>query len=148
MSMLAHNNTSPSCSSPTSNDPHDADLEPLTTNDSNPSISSANTSATNKRKTFPRFLVVEGLGANKTLRNVNSTILDKTIDGATSVSIKRGWMGRSAWWKSTMRLTSPTWWNWTRLVTCLSRCRPIGAWTMPKVWSGSDKLLRALQMKT
>ena len=95
MSMSAHNNTSPSCSSPTPNDPHDADLEPSTTNDSNPSTSSANTSVTNKRKTFPRFLVVEGLGANKTLRNVNSTILDKTIDGATSVSTKRGWMGRS-----------------------------------------------------
>ena len=96
MSMSAHNNTSPSCSSPTPNDPHDADLEPSTTNDLNPSTSSANTSAINKRKTFPRFLVVEGLGVNKTLRNVNSTILDKTIDGATSVSTKRGWMGRSA----------------------------------------------------
>ena len=95
MSMSAHNNTSPPCSSPTPNDPNDAELEPSTTNDSNPSTSSANTSATNKRKTFPRFLVVEGLGANKTLRNVNSTILDKTIDGATSVSTKRGWMGRS-----------------------------------------------------
>ena len=95
MSMSAHNNTSPSCSSPTPNDSHDADLEPSTTNDSNPSTSSANTSATNKRKTFARLLVVEGLGANKTLRNVNSTILDKNIDGATSVSTKREWMGRS-----------------------------------------------------
>ena len=90
-----HNNTSPPCSSPTPNDPHDANLEASTTNNSNPSTSSANTSTTNRRKTFARFFVVKGLGANKTLRNVNSTILDKTIDGATSVSTKREWMGRS-----------------------------------------------------
>ena len=62
-------------------------------NDTNLSTGSEVTAAQNTR--FPRFLVIEGLDPNKTLRRVNGTILDKTIDGATSVTTKRQWMGKA-----------------------------------------------------
>ena len=68
---------------PTPNDTPDADTEPSMANDMNPSTDSETAPAQNKR--FPSFLVIEGLDPNKTLRKANGTILDKTIDGATSV---------------------------------------------------------------
>ena len=78
---------------PTPNDTPDADTEPSTANDMNSSTDSETAPAQNKR--FPSFLVIEGLDPNKTLRRANGTILDKTIDGATSVTTKREWMGKS-----------------------------------------------------
>ena len=93
MSMSEHNDTSPPCLTPTPNDIPDADPEPSTANDTNPSTCSETAPAQNKR--FPRFLVIEGLDPNKTLWRVNGTILDKTIDGATSVTTKREWMGKA-----------------------------------------------------
>ena len=56
---------------------------------------SSGSEATAAQKRFPRFLVIEGLDPNKTLRRANGTILDKTIDGATSVTTKREWMGKA-----------------------------------------------------
>ena len=80
-------------SPPTPTDTLDADPEPAMANDTNLSTGSEATAAQNIM--FPRFLVIEGLGPNKTLRRVNGTILDKTIDGATSVTTKRQWMGKT-----------------------------------------------------
>ena len=93
MSMSGHKDTSPPCSPRTPNDSPNADPEPSTANDMIPPTDSETAPAQNKR--FPRFLVIEGLDPNKTLRRANGTILDKTIDGATSATTKREWMGKS-----------------------------------------------------
>ena len=90
--MSGQNQTSTPCSPPTPTDTLDADPEPSMDN-TNLSTGSEATAAQNKR--FPRFLVIEGLDPNKTLRRANGTILDKTIDGATSVTTKREWMGKA-----------------------------------------------------
>ena len=83
MSMSGQNLKSPSCSPSTPNNTESPDADPDTL------------STTIPRKTFPRFLVVEGLDPNKSLTRVNRTILTKTIDGTTSESVKREWMGRA-----------------------------------------------------
>ena len=83
MSMSGQNSKSPSCSPSTPNNTESPDADP----DTLPS--------TKPRKTFPRFLVVEGFDPNKSLTRVNRTILTKTIDGTTSESVKREWMGRA-----------------------------------------------------
>ena len=93
MSMSGQNQTSTPCSPPTPTDTLDADPELSMANDINLSIGSEATAAQKKR--FPRFLVIEDVNPNKTLRRANGTILDKTIDGATSVTTKRGWMGKA-----------------------------------------------------
>ena len=93
MSMSGHKDTSPPCSPRTPNDSPNADPEPSTANDMIPPTDSETAPAQNKR--FPRFLVIEGLDPNKTLRRANGTILDKTIDGATSATTKKEWMGKS-----------------------------------------------------
>ena len=93
MSMSGHIDTSPPCSPRTPNDSPNADPEPSTANGMIPPTDSETAPAQNKR--FPRFLVIEGLDPNKTLRRANGTILDKTIDGATSATTKREWMGKS-----------------------------------------------------
>ena len=82
-SMSWQNSKSPSCSpsTPNSKKSPDAYLDTLP--------------STKPRKTFPRFLVVEGLDPNKSLTRVNRTILTKTIDGTPSESVKREWMGRA-----------------------------------------------------
>ena len=92
MSMSRHNLSSPSCSPSTQNDNPDADLE--TTNDSDRSADSETTPVSTNRITYPRFLVVEGLDPKKNLCNVNRTILPKTIEGATSTTTKKQWMGK------------------------------------------------------
>ena len=94
MSMSGHNDTSPPCSPPTPTDTLDADPEPSMANDMNMSTGFETTPVQNKM--FPRFLVIEGLDPNKTLRRVNVTILDKTIEGATLLTTKREWMGNPA----------------------------------------------------
>ena len=71
----------------------DAGPEPSMANDMNISTGFETTPVQNKM--FPRFLVIEGLNPQKTLWRVNGTILDKTIDGATSVTTKREWMGKA-----------------------------------------------------
>ena len=93
MSMSGQNQTSTPCSPPTPTDTLDADPELSMANDTNLSTGSEATAAQKKR--FPRLLVIEGLDPNKTLRRANGTILDKTIDGATSVTTKREWMGKA-----------------------------------------------------
>ena len=93
MSMSGQNQTSTPCSPPTPTDTLDADPELSVANDTNLSTGSEATAAQKKR--FPRFLVIEGLDPNKTLRRANGTILDKTIDGATSVTTKREWMDKA-----------------------------------------------------
>ena len=93
MSMSGQNQTSTPCSPPTPTDTLDADLELSMANNTNLSTGSEATAAQKKR--FPRFLVIEGLDPNKTLRRANGTILDKAIDGATSVTTKREWMSKA-----------------------------------------------------
>ena len=90
MSMSRHNISSPSCLPSTPNDNPDADLE--TPNDTDRAVDSETTPVSTNRITYPRFLVVEGL--EKTLRNVNRTILTKTTEGATSTTTKKQWMGK------------------------------------------------------
>ena len=92
MSMSRNNLSSPSGSTPTPNDNTDADLE--TPNDTDRAADSETTPVSTNRITYPRFLVVEGLDPKKTLRNVNRTILTKTIEGATSTTTKKQWMGK------------------------------------------------------
>ena len=77
MSMSGQNSKSTPCSPSTPNNTEtpDADLDTM--------------SSPKPRKTFARFLVVEGLDPNKPLTRVNRTILTKTIDGTTSESVKR-----------------------------------------------------------
>ena len=92
MSMSRHNLSSPSCSPSTPNDNPDADLE--TPNDTDCAADSETTPVSTNRITYPRFLVAEGLHPKKTFRNVNRTILTKTIEGATSTTTKKQWMGK------------------------------------------------------
>ena len=92
MSMSRHNLSFPSCSTHTPNDNTDADLE--TPNDTDRAADSETTPVSTNRITCPRFLVVKGLDPKKTLRNVNRTILTKTLEGATSTTTKKQWMGK------------------------------------------------------
>ena len=87
MSMTGLNDTSPTCSSSTPNDPPDADPEIPTSNDANPDTRTA------KQPTFPRFLVVESADPQKKLRDLNDVIMDTTIRGVTSASVSIEWMG-------------------------------------------------------
>ena len=81
MSMSGSNRTPPPCSpsTPNNSDPLDAD------SDTAPSAKS--------RKTFARFLVVEGLDPNKSLTRLNRTVLAKTTEDVTSKTVHREWMG-------------------------------------------------------
>ena len=85
--MTGLNDTSPTCSSSTPNDPPDADPEIPTSNDANPDTRTA------KQPTFPRFLVVESADPQKKLRDLNDVIMDTTIRGVTSASVSIKWMG-------------------------------------------------------
>ena len=85
--MTGLNDTSPTCSSSTPNDPPDADPEIPTSNDANPDTRTA------KQPTFPRFLVVESADPQKKLRDLNDVIMDTTIRGVTSASVSIEWMG-------------------------------------------------------
>ena len=87
MSMTGLNDTSPTCSSSTPNDPPDADPEIPTSNDANPDTRTA------KQPTFPRFLVVESADPQKKLRDLNDVIMDTTIRGVTSASVSIELMG-------------------------------------------------------
>ena len=80
MSMSGQNSKPPLCSPSTPNNTVTPDAEPDIMSSPKP------------RKTFARFLVVEGLDPNKPLTRVSRTILTKTIDGTTSESVKREWM--------------------------------------------------------
>ena len=83
MSMSGSNRTPPPCS-------------PSTPNNSDPLDADSDTAPSPKpRKTFARFLVVEGLDPNKSLTRLNRTILAKTIEGVTSKTVHREWMGRA-----------------------------------------------------
>ena len=94
MSMSEHNETLPSCSPPTPNESTNADLESTTQNKMDTPTDSETTRASSSRKTYPRFLVVESLDCNKSLSRFNRTVLTKTIEGITSLSTKKQWMGK------------------------------------------------------
>ena len=79
MSMTRPKEKSPPCSTPTptNNDSDDADPDIHIT----------------KQPMFPRFLVVESTDPQKKLPGLNDVILDRTIQGVTSVSAGIEWMG-------------------------------------------------------
>ena len=67
-----------------------------TPNNSDPLDADSDTAPSPKpRKTFARFLVVEGLDPNKSLMRLNRTVLAKTIEGFMSKTLHREWMGRA-----------------------------------------------------
>ena len=146
MSMSGHKDTSPPCSPPTPNDTPDADPEPSTANDMNPSTDSETAPAQNKR--FPRFLVIEGLDPKKLWEEPTAPSWTKRLMEPLRLQLRGNGWANLCWWKTTMRHTPPICWSLPRLVVCLSGSRPTGVWTTPRAWSGFDKLPRTLQMKT
>ena len=79
MSMTRPKEKSPPCSTPTPTN-NDSD-------DANPELHIT------KQPMFPRFLVVESTDPQKKLPGLNDVILDRTIQGVTSVSADIEWMG-------------------------------------------------------
>ena len=142
MSMTGLNDTSPTCSSSTPNDPPDADLEIPTPNNANTDTRTA------KQPTFPCFLVVESADPQKKLRDLNDVIMDTTIRGVASANVSIEWMGpallvevsHEAYARKLQKMTQIDQFH-------VKVSPPTGLWTREREWQNSAEQQLACPMR-